>query len=588
MTHATAAGSFAPHEPASTRTARPLRIGLLVDGLRLPAWIRQIIEDIEASGYARIVLVVVKEAPRPRATLARRLWLNRSRLVYLAYRWADERLFRSDHDAFAADDAAALVPDATIMPVRVRETRFCDYVTEDDVARIEAARLDVLLRFGFRILKGPVLGAAKFGVWSYHHGDNQISRGGPAGFWEVMTEQPTTGSMLQILNEELDNGRVIYRSFARTDRSSVSRNRNNYYWKSAAFVTRKLRELAESGPAALDERACACGCRDLRFYSQRLYRKPGNLEALSLVGRYVARRAREHVRRLHEVDQWGLAWSLSNRPVPSTTLYRFTEQWPPLGSSWADPFPVEADGDYHVFLEVYDHATRRGSIGVSRLTGDGVFEAPTTVLDAPYHLSYPFVFRWRGQWFLMPESSNATRIEVFAARHFPFDWTLESVLFNPLRAVDSTLVEIDGRWWLFTSESPHPEVRNYDELYAYYGPTPLGPWTPHRRNPVKSDARSSRGAGRFFWKGRTLFRPSQDASRRYGSAIAISRIDELTPDEFRETLVSRIEPGWRPGLSGTHTLNSCPGLTMVDFRHGRERFARGGGLQSGSNYTLRG
>jgi hypothetical protein len=558
-------------------TAAPLRIGLLVDTLHLPAWMRQIIVDIEASDFARVVLVVSKEAPkRPRVSLARRLWANRSRLAYLAYRWVDARVFAVSHDAFERGDAGPLVEQAAVLPVRVRETRFCDYVSDEDVARIEQARVDVLLRFGFRILKGPILRAAKFGVWSYHHGDNQVSRGGPAGFWEVMTEQPTTGSVLQVLNEDLDNGQIIYRSYAGTDRSSVTRNRNNYYWKSAAFVMRKLRELADVGPAAVEERACACGCRDFRFYSQRLFRKPGNLETLSLVGRYAARRAREHVRRLHEADQWGLAWSFSKKPPPSTTLYRFTEQWPARGWSWADPFPVEAGGDYEVFLEVYDHATRRGAIGVSRLSRDGVFEPPVTVLDAPYHLSYPFVFQWRGQWFMMPESSNAARIEVFAARRFPFDWTLETVMFSSMRAVDSTLVEVEGRWWLFTNQWPHPQVRNSDELYAYHGPTPFGPWTPHRRNPIKSDARSARSAGRFIWRGNTLFRPAQDGSRRYGSAISIARIDELAPDRFRETVVSRIEPGWRHGLSGTHTLNVCPGLTMVDFRHGRAKFAGAG------------
>jgi hypothetical protein len=567
-----------------------LRVGLLVDTLHLPAWMRQIIGEIQASDHARVTLVVLKQkTPRPRVSAARRLWAHRSRLVYLAYRWMDARVFRPSPDAFARDDAAPLLAEAQVLPVRVRETRFCDYLSDEDIARVEDAQLDVLLRFGFRILKGRILHAAKHGVWSYHHGDNQVNRGGPAGFWEVMTEQPTTGSILQVLNEDLDNGRVLVRSYARTDRSSVSRNRNNYYWKSAAFVTRKLRELAEDGPAAIEESACACGCRDFGFYTQRLFRKPGNLQALSLVGRYVARRAQEHVRQFRERDQWGIAWSFSKNQAPSTTLYRFTEQWPAAGWSWADPFPVEADGDYQVFLEIYNQATRHGTIGVSRLSRDGVFEPPVPVLEAPYHLSYPFVFQWRGQWFLMPESSNAGRIEVFAARRFPFDWTLEAVLFNPLRAVDSTLVEIEGRWWLFTSQAPHPKVANYDELYAYYGPTPFGPWTPHRRNPIKSDARSSRGAGRFLSRGASLFRPSQDASRRYGSAIVINRIDELTPDRFRETAVSRLEPGWRPGLSGAHTLNACPGLTMIDFRHGRAKFSRGGGgARQMPNYTLRG
>lgn len=566
---------------------QPLRIGLLVDSLKLPAWQRQIISEIEASDAARIVLVVVKQAPPRKAVpLTRRFWKHRERLAYLAYRYVDKRLFAPSPDAFARADAAPLLEHAETLPVQVRETRFCDHVSDEDVAKIEQARLDVLLRFGFRILKGPILRAATHGVWSYHHGDNQINRGGPAGFWEVMTEQPTTGSILQVLSEDLDNGRVIYRSYAGTDRSSVSRNRHNYYWKSSAFVMRKLRDLADLGPAGLDDRACAC--QDFHFYNQPLFRKPGNLQTLSLVGHYAARRAREHVRRLHEADQWGLAWSFSKSEPPSTTLYRFREQWPASGWSWADPFPVEAGADdYHVFLEVVDPKTRRGSIGVSRLSRAGGFEAPVSVLNAPYHLSYPFVFQWKGQWFLMPESSGAARIEVFAARRFPHDWTLEAVLFPSLRAVDSTLVEVEGRWWLFTSQWPYPEVRNSDELYAYHAPTPFGPWTPHRRNPIKSDARSARPAGRFIWKGSTLFRPAQDASRRYGSAISIARIDELTPETFRETVVSRIEPAWRPGLSGTHTLNVCNGLTMIDFRHGRSTWPGARGPRAAADYTLR-
>ena len=271
--------------------SEPLRIGLLVDTLQQPAWVRQIIADIQASQYARIVLVIKKDGPpRARASLARRIWRRRSRLAYLAYRWLDARVFRTSQDAFAPQDTADLLAEATVVHATVKETRFCDYVSDTAVAEIRDARPDVLLRFGFRILKGPILQAAKYGVWSYHHGDNQVNRGGPAGFWEVMHEHPTTGSVLQILNEDLDNGRVIYRSYAKTDRSSVWRNRNNYYWKSAAFVTRALRQLADCGPAALEGCACGHGSRDVRFYSEPLFRKPDNLETFGLVGRYLTRR----------------------------------------------------------------------------------------------------------------------------------------------------------------------------------------------------------------------------------------------------------------------------------------------------------
>ena len=296
--------------------SEPLRVGLLVDTLQLPAWVRHIIADIQASQYARIALVIKKDGPpRARDSLARRIWRRRSRLAYLAYRWLDERTFRTADDAFAREDAAGLLAQATLVRVTVKETRFCDYLSDEDVALIREARPDVLLRFGFRILKGPILQAAKHGVWSYHHCDNRVNRGGPSGFFEVMHERPTSGSVLQILNEDLDNGRVIYRSYAKTDRSSVWRNRNNYYWKSAAFVTRKLRELAEDGPAALEAGPCSRGCNDVRFYSERLFRKPDNLETLSLVGGYLVGRARERIRRVREVDQWGIAFSRSKKPA---------------------------------------------------------------------------------------------------------------------------------------------------------------------------------------------------------------------------------------------------------------------------------
>src|SRR5437016_5781577 len=111
--------------------------------------------------------------------------------------------------------------------------------SENDLDAIRSAKLDVILRFGFRIIKGEILRAAKYGVWSFHHGDNDFYRGGPALFWEIWETNPVSGSVLQILNEQLDGGQVIYKSLASTHRYSLFLNRNAVYWKTAAFVTRK-------------------------------------------------------------------------------------------------------------------------------------------------------------------------------------------------------------------------------------------------------------------------------------------------------------------------------------------------------------
>ena len=103
-----------------------------------------------------------------------------------------------------------------------------------------------------------------------------------------------------------------------------------------------------------------------------------------------------------------------------------------------------------------------------------------------------------------------------------------------------------------------------DELHLYYSDSPLGPWKPHKKNPVKSDVRSSRPAGKpFYWNGE-LLRPAQDSSRGYGYATSINRVVKISPCEYSEVEVSRILPDWAKHITGTHTLNILDDITVVD------------------------
>jgi hypothetical protein len=125
-----------------------------------------------------------------------------------------------------------------------------------------------------------------------------------------------------------------------------------------------------------------------------------------------------------------------------------------------------------------------------------------------------------------------------------------------------------------------PGSLNVDELHLYYAEQPLGPWTPHPRNPIKSDVRSARPAGPILRRDGRLYRPSQDCSGRYGRAVVINRIDRLDPEGYGEREVGRIEPDPRSGTLGTHTLALQPTLTCVDgvLRVGR-RGSRGDDLR---------
>ena len=554
-----------PVNNASSTTRSPLRIGLLIDSFVQRKWIHKVIEEIQASGFAEITVVIKNEASTPNQTgRLKSYWRNRKYLLYALYEKLDERRVKVGENAFEPVDIKPLVSDCPVIAVTPTMKAYSDWFPEETIKQISKFDLDVALCFGFRILKGEALKIARHGIWSFHHGDNFINRGGPAGFWEVMDGIPVTGSVLQVLTEDLDNGRVIYRSWSPTsDRFSVKANRNNLYWKSCAFVMRKLRDLAEGQPV-LESQPYAP-------YYNRLFRMPTNREMFSRLSRLGTKYGVGKIQGAVSTDQWALAYRFKSGPDDTNnTLYRFKNLIPPKDRFWADPCVIEAEGRYYVFLEEYLNEKAKGHISVMELNRKGVVSGPTTVLNRPYHLSYPFVFEWNGNYYMIPESAANKTVELYRSTSFPFEWELEKVLMTDVRAKDATLAKVDGIWWMFVSIAEHSIP---DELYLFSAESPLGPWTPHRRNPVKSDVRGSRPAGGLFNWNEDLYRPAQNSSGRYGYAISINRVTQLDHERFSEEQVSEILPNWNKNLLGTHTISIAGDLTVVDCLMKRARWS---------------
>lgn len=553
---------------ATSTTRSALRIGLLIDSFVQRQWIYKVIEEIQSSGFAEVAVVIKNEASSttPKQGRLKSYWRNRNYLLYALYEKLDERRVKVNPNAFEPVDIKPLISECPVVPVMPTMKAYSDWFPEEALKQIREFDLDVALSFGFRILKGDALKIARHGVWSFHHGDNFINRGGPAGFWEVMDGIPVTGSVLQVLTEDLDNGRVIYRSWSPTsDRFSVKANRNNLYWKSAAFVTRKLKDLAEGQPV------CTPESHHYSPYYNRLFRMPTNSEMVPRLSRMVTKYAAGKVRSAVSSDQWALAYRFRTGPHDTNnTLYRFKNLIPPKDRFWADPFAIQVADRYYVFIEEYLNVTAKGHISVMELDKNGVVSGPKTVLNRDYHLSYPFVFEWENNYYMVPETAANKTIELYRCTSFPFGWELEKVLMTDLRAKDATLAEIDGKWWMFVSIAEHSIP---DELYLFSAETPLGPWIPHRRNPVKSDVRGSRPAGALFNWNDDLYRPAQNSSGRYGYAISINRVTQLDDERFSEEQVSEILPNWNKNLLGTHTISIAGDLTVVDCLMKRSRWS---------------
>jgi hypothetical protein len=488
------------------------RVGIIIDSFVQPHWVRKCLEKMLATDAATIELVVKVDSEKHE---------NRS-LLYKLYDRIDTSLFEAD----------------ALEPVNI-EDLFRSVAVSEGLEEIKAADLDVLINFGPQELNAKFAGAAKQGVWFYSFGD-------PAGFKEVMDQTPVTYSALKRLKDGKEE--IIYESVSPTlSRFSIRLNNNTCYWKSAAFVARCL----ENNVTSVD------------VNNEAPAKSPGNAAMTEMFIKLSGRAASRALEKLSSFEQWVLAYRIKDG--------EFKYLIPPADRFWADPFPLQVDGRYYIFFEDYVNSAGKAHIAVVEVGEEGIVSGPTEVLKLDCHLSYPFVFEWRSDYYMIPESGARNVVELYRSASFPFEWQPQQVLLEASSPLDATVIEVEGTWWMFVNVEEEGVAVNWDELHLYYSESLFGPWKPHARNPIVSDVRSARPAGRLFWSNNDLFRPGQDSSMRYGYATTISKVTKLTPFEYNETEVLKIRPDWDNDIIGVHTLNSVDEITVIDCLLKRSR-----------------
>jgi hypothetical protein len=484
---------------------------------------------VAASEFAEVVLI----ATMGEARRAARPWL------WQLYGSLDRKLFR------AGD------PDEPL--------ELAKYVAHERLTKIPSHTnpllehdLDVAFALG-EFDDSALDGLARYGVWRFQ----------ADGAREVVEGAPLTGSSLQARLAPGAEPRLVYQSWSRTCPFSVGRNREQLLAKTSEFAWRALREAHRSGHAWLEQ------CKSLRQAGDE-NRGNGELPLAPVLKRIVSRGVE---RALHR-EQWFLAYKFGNGngAIPGD-LEGFTRIMPPADRTWADPFPIESSGRHFVFFEELPFDTGKAHISVMQIGRDGRCSAPQRVLERDYHLSYPFLLEHEGALYMIPETAQNRTVELYRCVEFPLRWKLEKVLLDGVRLVDATVQRGADRWWLFANGAPGSSRVFDDELHIFHSEKVLGEWRPHARNPVKSDARCTRPAGRLYWRAGALYRPAQICAPRYGAGLSINRVLRLTPQDYAERQVERVLPDRGRGLLGLHTVNRAGELVVVDAFTRRRRFA---------------
>ena len=560
--------------PTMAMASARLRIGVLLDTLQVPAWAYKTLAEIHSSNYAEICLVVLKVSPDAQKVSLKNRFINLkngcSHFLPLLFCQLERFFLKLNPDAQESRNALNLLNGVKIVRVTPITADHYEGFANKDIEEIKKYRLDVVIQLGFGRLKGGILEAAKYGVWSYRFGEIKVGSDCPDGFWEVLEQNPITGSGLQITNKELQE-MTLYSSYSATDPISWQRNQNNFYWKSASFIPRKLKELSERGEAEFFQNLQEKN-QPIRFGASKYCRLPGNGEFLRLLAKPLTGFIKRKITAKLFLDQWIILFQLGDG-VP-TTFRNFERIIPPKDRFWADPQVIYHDNNYYIFLEEYEYGQKKGYISVMQMDERGHYNGPKKILERPYHLSYPFVFAWDGSYYLIPESAANRSIELYKCLDFPDKWEFQNNLMNQVRAYDATLYYYQNKWWLFANILENEGASPGDELFLFYSASPVSTdWQPHPRNPIISDVRRARPAGRIFSHNGNLYRPSQDSSKRYGYGIRINQIKVLNEYEYQEEEISFIEPNWDRRVMAVHTINHEKQLTIIDGMLRRSRYA---------------
>jgi hypothetical protein len=510
-----------------------LRVGIILPGETVPAWVVKILENLRVLSEAELALTVMASGDIPSSN-----WVQ-------AHFRLDRRLYTPKYDALKPQKVSHLLAGIPTLAG----------VDEDQAARLQALKLDVLLNLSLHHYPEFLLDCARCGVWTLHDGETRFTAGSPVGWREMLDGQITTTCALEVSRRGA-TPLLLARATIATDPQSFSRNQMRLFWKASTLVPQAIQHLALRGEVNYLAEAEPAGAIKSPVVP------PASKASLLLLKHLQAKLAKK-IRQWFLLDQWTV---LIRKGVDESALSweGYRRLVPPGDRYWADPFLIEREGSLYVFFEEFPYDTRHGRIHCITMDDEGQVVSNQAVLEQPYHLSYPFVFMHRGEWYMLPESAANRTLEVYRCTRFPDQWQLHKTLMRGVSAYDATLIEHAGLWWMFVTMAGEGNS-SWDTLHLFHADDPLSnQWIPHPRNPVISDVGTARMAGRLFRREGNLFRPSQDSSRRYGYALNLNRVVTLTPGDYAEVRVDRLEPPRRTDILAVHTLNSSAHWTVLD------------------------
>lgn len=269
-------------------------------------------------------------------------------------------------------------------------------------------------------------------------------------------------------------------------------------------------------------------------------------------------------------EEWNIAirkkedislWEKGGESKPFTVLPNTLRYWA------ADPFIISVEEKDYLFFEMFDRLKSKGLIGYRELNEKKVGKMKIAY-EANHHLSFPFIFKHEGNYYIMPEYSEGKELFVLKATHFPDKWEKVENWMDGKRLVDSVLVDYEGNNYLFTQDLGTGYSSEELTLFVRSGDE----WVPHRENPIVKSLANSRLGGKTFFDKNQLIRVAQDCENGYGTQLHFNRINTLNEFNYEEELLKTISlkdinVDSKEAFCGIHTYNFDERYEVIDLKN---------------------
>ena len=219
---------------------------------------------------------------------------------------------------------------------------------------------------------------------------------------------------------------------------------------------------------------------------------------------------------------WSIGFKKIKNPLekfePSTTQIlspKWLDSRTPQNTRFlADPFIIFENQEYYIFFE--HQAEGNANIGLLKSQDSHNFEYLGEVLDEDFHLSFPQVFKYKNEFYMLPETKQAGHQLLYKAENFPFNWKIYDTLIKDV-AIQDPAILISDSLYLITGRA-----ENLIQ-YVFTADSLKGIWRKDERFKTRKGD-ETRAAGNFFNIGTHWYIPFQKNNNGYGTGVSLYEI----------------------------------------------------------------